>query len=86
MVTFLKSDTCDVSVSSITVRKDQQREKVAGVNIVLKELCKEKNLYYINHEKKITVKHLNGSKLHLNKKGTSILSNTFVESISNALQ
>ena len=58
---------------------------MAEVNIVLKKLCKEKNLYYIKHDKKITVKHLNGSKLHLNKKGTSILSNTFVESISNAL-
>ena len=30
----------------------------------------------------MTVKHLNGSKLHLNKKGTSILLNTFVEFIS----
>ena len=84
--TSLKSDTCDVLVSSITVRNDQHCKKVAQVHIFLKELCKEKNLYYINHDKKITVKHLNGSKLHLNKKGTSILSNTFVESISNALQ
>ena len=86
VATSLKSDTCDVLVSSITVRNDQHRKKVAEVNIVLKELCKEKKLYYINHEKKITVKHLNGSKLHLNKKGTSILLNTFIESISNALQ
>ena len=68
------------------MRNDQHRNKVAEVNIVLKKLCKEKNLCCINHDKKITVKHLNGSKLHLNKKGTSILSNTFVESISNALQ
>ena len=82
----LKPDTCDVSVSSITVRNDQHYKKVAEVNIVLKELWKGKNIYYINHENKITVKHLNESKLDLNKKGTSILSNTFVESISNALQ
>ena len=86
VATSLKSDTCDILVSSITVRNDRYRKKVAEVNIVLKELCKEKNLYYINHDKKVTVKHLNGSKLHLNKKGTSILSNTFVESISNAMQ
>ena len=84
VATSLKSDTCDVLVSSITVRNDQHRKKVAEVNIVLKELCKEKNLHY--HEKKIIVKHLNGSKLHLNKKGISIISNTFVESISMALQ
>ena len=86
VATSLKSDTCDVLVSSITVRNDQHRKKVAEVNIVLKELCKEKNLYNIKHDKKITIKHLNGSKLLLNKKGTSILWNTFVESISNALQ
>ena len=86
VTTSLKSDTCDVLLSSIIVRNDQQRKKVAEVNIVLKKLRKEKNLYYTNHDKKITVKHLNGSKLHLNKKGTSILSNTFVGSISNALQ
>ena len=39
----------------------------------------------INHKKKITVKHLNESKLHLNRKGTSILLDTFVDSTSNAL-
>ena len=77
VVTSLKLDTCDWLVSSITVRNHQHRQKVAEANIVLKELCKEKNLYYINHEKKIIVKHLSGSKLYLNEKGTSILSNTF---------
>ena len=86
MATSLNSDICDALVPSITVRNDQHRKKVVEVNIVLKELCVEKNVYYINHDKKITVKHLSGSKLYLNKKGTSILSNTFVESISNALQ
>lgn len=33
----------------------------------------------------ITEKHLNGSKLHLNKRGTVILSNTFTEAISNSI-
>ena len=77
VATSLKSDACYVLVSSITMRNDQHRKKAAEVNTILKELSKEKKLYYINLEKKITVKHLNGSKLHLNKKG-SILSNTFV--------
>lgn len=73
----LKTDTYDVLVSSITVRNNLHRKKVAEANIVLKESCK------VNNEKKIN--HFNGSKLHLNRKGTSILSNTFVESLSNAL-
>ena len=68
------------------MRNDQHRKKVAEINIVLQELCKEKYIYYINHEKKVTLKHLKGSKLHLKKKGASILSYTFVESMSNGLQ
>ena len=39
----LKSDACDVSVLSLTVRNDQHRKKVEEVNIVWKELCKGKN-------------------------------------------
>ena len=42
VVTSLKSDTYDVLVSSITVRNDQHRKKVAGVNIVLKTYVKKK--------------------------------------------
>ena len=44
VATSLKSDICDVLVPSITVRNDQHRKKVAEVNTVLKELCKEKKL------------------------------------------
>ena len=78
----------DLASAHLNVLRKLQSRSLAWVIIVLKELCKEKKLYYINHEKKIiTVKHLNGSKLHLNRKGTNILSpNTFLESISNALQ
>ena len=39
----------------------------------------------MQHDKTITTKHLNGLKLHLSKKGTQILSNTFIESISNII-
>ena len=41
-----------------------------------------KKNFYINHECKITVKHLNGSKLYLNRKCKRILPNSFLESIS----
>ena len=33
----------------------------------------------------ITVRHLNASKLHLNKRGTQVLSNKFTEAISNII-
>ena len=34
VATSLKSDTCDVLVSSIAVRNNQRRKKVADVNLV----------------------------------------------------
>ena len=74
---------CDVSISSITARNDQYQRKSADVNRVLKEKCREKKLQFLDHGNTITVRHLNASKLHLNKRGTQILSNVFAEAISN---
>ena len=85
LASSLKSDSCMVAISSITVRNDRYRKKVAQVNRHLKTLCIERNFELISHENIITEKHLNGSKLHLNKRGTTILSNTFTEAISNSI-
>ena len=74
---------CDISISSITVRNDQYQRKAADVNRVLKEKCREKKLQFLDHGNTITVRHLNASKLHLNKRGTQIWSNAFAEAISN---
>ena len=52
----------------------------------LKNLCLEYNLYLIDHGSTINTRHVNGSKLHLYKKGTRILFNNFKEAISNILQ
>ena len=81
----LKSNSCSVAISSITVRNDRHRKKVAQVNRHLKTLCIERNFELISHENVITEKHLNVSKLHLNKRGTAILSKTFTEAISNSI-
>ena len=51
----------------------------------MKDLCQEKNLHYIDQSNSINTRHLNGSKLHLNVKGTKILFSNFVEAISNIL-
>ena len=79
----LKSNSCSVAISSITVRNDRYWKKVAQVNRHLKTLCIERNFELISHENIITEKHLNGSKLHLNKEGTANLSNTFTEANAN---
>ena len=68
LASTLKSDSCSVAISSITVRNDKHRNKVAQVNRSLKRLCQENNFELINHENTITERHLNGSKLHLNKR------------------
>ena len=45
----------------------------------------EEPTLYIDHSNSINTRHLNGSKLHLNIKGTKILFSNFVEDISNIL-
>ena len=39
----------------------------------------------MQYDKTITTRHLNGSKLYLNKRGAKILSSTFIESISDTV-
>ena len=68
------------------MRNDKHRNKVAQVNRSLQRLCQENYSELINHENTITERHLNGSKLHFNKTGTTILSNNFTEAISNSIQ
>ena len=81
----LKSDSTSVAISNITVRNDKHKNKVRQTNKHLKTLCMERNIELINHDSTITEKHLNGSRLHLNKRGTAILSNNFTEAISNSV-
>ena len=82
----LKTKSCDVSISSITARNDQYREKAIEVNKELNNLCLENNSYPIDNGSTINTRHVHGSKLHVTKKGTRILFNSFKEAISNILQ
>ena len=79
----VKTQPCDVSISSITVRKDKHQSKSQEINDQLRGLCQAKNINFINHSKSIKPQHLDKSKLHLTRRGTSILSTTFVRKISN---
>ena len=73
LASSLRSNSFNVAISSITVRNDRYRKKVAQVNRHLKTLCSERNFELISHENIITEKQLNRSKLHLNKRGTAII-------------
>ena len=81
-----KSPTCDVSISKIITRKEKHQHKAQTVNNHLKEMCTNININLIDRSKSIKHQHLNKSKLHLTKKGTNILSTTFVREISNIFQ
>ena len=85
LASLLKSNSCKVAISNITVRNDRYRKKVAQVNRHLKTLCIERDFELFSYESIITEKHLNRSKLHINKRVTAILSNAFTETISNSI-
>ena len=73
------------SFSNLTTRKDQYRKKALEVNQDLRVLCRQKNINIIDYGNTITVRHLNGSKLHLNLKGNKVLTEKFTEAVSNKL-
>ena len=87
MTCRLKSGIHDVSVSTITLRTDDKKlnEKGMEVNLHLKELSKEKNIFLIDKSRKIKAQHLNIGKLHLTKYGSRALSKNFVNEISKVL-
>ena len=82
LATSSKSTTCDISLSNILTKKDKHQQKAQEINSYLKELCKEFNIRHIDYEKSIKPQHLNKSRLHLNKRGTSILLINFMLEIS----
>ena len=81
-----KLTACDVSISNILIRKDKHQQKAQKLTSYLKEVCKEINIHYIDHKKSIKPQHLNKWRLHLNKRGTSILCSNFIREISNVSQ
>ena len=80
----LKSKSHDVNISNIIECNDSDTLNMKGceVNAVLMELCKENNIYLIDNSKKIKPQHINKGKLHLNQKGSHLLSDTFLKEIS----
>ena len=69
----LKTDKCDVTISNIIIQNDCFMAKANEVNKSLTELCFERNFLLIDHSKTLKLQLLNGSKLHLNRRGTPML-------------
>ena len=81
--TELKSEKSDVTISFYIMRADKPELNKRGieVNHRLKEMYVRMNFFLIDPFKKINASHLNTSRLHLNRKGASILSSNFTQHI-----
>ena len=66
--------------SSILIRKDKKdiSKKVTDINSRLKNYCQQKHLDFIDNSN-ILEEHLGNRKLHLNKRGNSVLANNFMK-------
>ena len=67
----LKSETNTVKISLIVPRKDNLSSEAQEVNSRLINMCGERDITFIDHTDTIdTERHLNESKVHLNKSET----------------
>ena len=78
----LKSEKHGLSISNIIVRNDRFKTKAKEVNEHLQNMCYERDLPLINHSKTLKQQPLNRSRLHLNRRGTQILQNFLIKSLS----
>ena len=69
-----------VAVSALVLRDDRFSRKAKAVNNLLQQMCHQRNICFIPHYN-INKTHLNGSKLHLNKSGTKLLTKNFANFI-----
>ena len=77
----LKNYSHDVSISSIILKNDKLKEKAAQVNENLANHVLNGIYYFINHAKNILPQQVNKSRLHLNRKRSSIFTSNFVKAL-----
>ena len=78
----IKSEDIKVVISLIVPRYDILNNKAFEVNDRLKNMCKERNILYIDHSETIQPEnHLNNGNLHLNRYGTNVFSKNFTSFI-----
>ena len=75
---LLKQESIGVIISKLVKCIDRFSEKAVEVNVFLKELCHEHNIYLIDHTNTIKTSHVNRIKLHLNRSSGSIFEKKIV--------
>ena len=73
----IKKDTNEIIISSIIPRRDQFKEKGEKVNEFLYNKCQQLDIPFIRHNNIRSEIHLKPKGLHLNFKGSELLSNNF---------
>ena len=73
----MKDKNCDFSVSNIILRTDKRQE----VNTHLRYMCNDKFIYLIGNTNQIKAHHLSKGS-NVNKRGSNVLSSTFVNELS----
>ena len=83
----MEGESCGVSISNIILRTDNKKfsQKGQEVNTHVKDVCKEKNIHVIDNTNKIKTQDLHKGKLHLNKRGSVVLSGIFASELSRIL-
>ena len=79
----LKTDTNTITIPLIVPRYDNLNNKASEVNGRLVNMCKERNISYIDHVDAISPEHhLNESHLHLNRYSTIEFAKNFTRYLS----
>ena len=73
----IKKDDNEIIISSIIARRDQFKEKAEKVNDFLYSKCQQLDIPFIRHNNIQSEIHLKPKGLHLNYKGSNLLSDNF---------
>jgi len=66
------SERTRVCVSSLTPQNDRFKARISEINSIIKVIS-DRNIGFIDHDNINPLEHLNRSRLHLNKKGSELL-------------
>ena len=75
----IKTEKIDVTISGLVGRNDEHEDKKRSVDLILADLRREKEVRYVDHTNIDPLKHLNRSRVHLNRSGDIIFDdNAFI--------
>ena len=77
-ISIIEESNSNLIISGIIPRRNDFDNKITKINNILKGKCNERNVGFLSHNNIKSKYHRNGSGLHLNYDGTSILTENFI--------